>query len=102
MRHALALAVLLLAAPALAGEVMIHVGHNVLDPAQVTIKAGDSVVFHNMDLMPGGHTVVSDDGKLSSPPLDKNGQWRHKFDEPGTYSFHIKEHPKASAKVIVE
>jgi len=102
MRRALVLAILLFAAPALADEVMIHVGHNKLDPAAVTIQAGDTVVFHNLDQMPGGHTVVSDDGELSSPPLDKDAQWSHTFDEPGTYAFHIKEHPGAKATVVVE
>ena len=60
------------------------------------------MVFHNLDAMPGGHTVVSDGGDLSSPPLDKDEQWSHTFAEAGTYDFHIKEHPGAKVKVIVE
>jgi plastocyanin len=93
---------LLLASPAVADEVMVHVGHNKLDPAVVKVKAGDTVVFHNLDQMPGGHTVVADDGDLSSPPLEKDGKWSHTFVMPGTYGFHIKEHPGAKAQVIVE
>lgn len=94
--------VVLLASPALAGDVMVHVGHNKLDPAVVKVKAGDTVVFHNLDQMPGGHTVVADDGDLSSPPLEKGGQWSHTFVMPGSYGFHIKEHPSAKATVVVE
>lgn len=97
-----ALFALLLAGPALADEVMVHVGHNKIDPAVVNVKVGDTVVFHNLDQMPGGHTVVADDGALSSPPLDKDASWSHTFDKAGTYGFHIKEHPTAKAKVIVE
>ncbi|MBW2236742.1 MAG: cupredoxin domain-containing protein [Deltaproteobacteria bacterium] len=98
----LVLALLLAAAPASAGNFMVHVGHDKLNPAQVKIKAGDTVVFHNMDQMPGGHTVVSEDGELQSPPLALDGKWSHTFVMPGKYQFHIKEHPGAKATVIVE
>ena len=98
----LVLAILLAAAPASAADFMVHVGHNKLDPAQVKIKAGDSVVFHNLEQMPGGHTIVSDDGELQSPPLAMDGKWSHTFVMPGKYPFHIKEHPGAKATVIVE
>jgi plastocyanin len=86
----------------LAAEVMVHVGHNKLDPAEVSIAAGDTVIFHNTAEMPGGHTIVSDDGELSSPPLAKDAQWSHSFEAPGSYSFHIKQHPHAKAVVKVE
>jgi len=98
----LVLALLLAAGPAAAGDVMIHVGHNKLDPAKVKIQAGDSVVFHNMDKMPGGHMIVSEDGELKSPPLAMDGKWSHTFVMPGQYKFHIKEHPDAKATVTVE
>jgi plastocyanin len=91
-----------LAGSAAADDVMIHVSHNSLDPAEVKVKAGDSVVFHNLVAMPGGHTVVSDDGELSSPPLEKDGKWSHTFVMPGRHGFHIKEHPGAKATVQVE
>jgi len=61
---AAALLGLVLALPAAAGEVTISVGHNKIDPAKVTLKAGDTVVFHNLDEMPGGHTVVAADGSF--------------------------------------
>ena len=96
------LAVFLAAAPASAGDVMIHVSHNKLEPTQVKLKPGDSVVFHNLVHMPGGHSIVSDDGELQSPPLAMDGKWSHTFVMPGKYPFHIKEHPGAKATVIVE
>jgi plastocyanin len=85
-----------------AEETMVHVGHNRLDPAEVSIPAGDAVIFHNMDEMPGGHTIVADDGSFSSPPLAKDEKWSHTFAEPGAYAYHIKEHPDAKGKVVVE
>jgi plastocyanin len=86
----------------LAAEVMVHVGHNSLHPSEISIEAGDAVIFHNMDEMPGGHTIVSEDGALSSRPLKKNETWSHEFTEPGEFELHIKEHPDARMKVTVK
>jgi plastocyanin len=100
----LCLAIFWLAAswPAYAGETMIHVGHNKLDPAEVVVAAGDSVVFHNLDAMPGGHTIVADDGSFESTDLGKNESWSHTFDEPGVYTYSIKQHPSAKGTITVE
>jgi plastocyanin len=94
--------VVLLVPAAYAGELMVHVGHNKLDPAEATIAAGDTVVFHNLDEMPGGHTIVADDGSFESPGLAKDASWSHTFEAAGTYPYHIKEHPGAKGKIIVE
>jgi plastocyanin len=91
-----------LATAAWAGEVTVNVGHNKIDPAEVTIQAGDTVVFHNLDQMPGGHTVVADDGSFESPPLMKDEEWRHTFAKPGTHAIHIKQHPGAKGTITVE
>lgn len=100
---ALAAAMAFLAAPLVGGaETLIQVGHNRLEPADVTISAGETVTFHNEDLMPGGHTIVSDDESFSSPPLGEDESWSHTFDEAGTFPYHIQQHPSAKGKVIVE
>jgi plastocyanin len=104
-RTAAAAAALLLglAAPAAwAGEVTVRVGHNKIDPAAVTIQAGDTVVFHNLDQMPGGHTIAADDGSFESPALMKDEEWRHTFAEPGKHAIHIKQHPGAKGTITVE
>ncbi|MDH3519988.1 MAG: hypothetical protein OEM49_05970 [Myxococcales bacterium] len=99
----IALALLsLTSAGAFAADVMVHVGHNRLDPAAVSIAVGDTVTFHNMDAMPGGHTVATEDGALSSPPLQKDQAWSHKFTEPGSFGFHIVEHPAAKTTIVVK
>lgn len=106
MRRRLSLCVLaafvLVALPASAGDVMVHVGHNKLDPSEVKVAAGTKVVFHNLDAMPGGHTIVADDGSFESPGLEKDQQWSHVFTEPGVHAYSIKEHPTAKGKIIVE
>jgi len=95
-------AVSLAAASAQAGDVMVHVGHNSVDPAEIKIEAGTTVVFHNIHEMPGGHTVAADDGSFESPPLAKDEKWKHTFEKPGSYGIHIKQHPLAKGVVIVE
>jgi plastocyanin len=106
MRRIVPLAALLalLAAPlgALAADTRVEVGHNRLAPARVEIAVGDSVTFHNVDQMPGGHTVVADDGSFSSPPLAKDQDWSHTFEKAGSFGVHIKEHPGAKATVEVK
>lgn len=98
----LAGALLLVAAPAAwADDAMVHVGHGKLDPAEVTVSAGDTVVFHNVDAMPGGHTVVADDGAFRSPALEKDQQWSHTFTEAGRHPYRISEHPDAQGVIVV-
>lgn len=80
----------------------VEVSHNSLSPTQVTIQAGETVTFHNQVQMPGGHTIVADDGSFASPPLEKDGTWSHTFDAAGAYSYHIEEHPSAKGTVTVE
>ncbi|MEE9279573.1 MAG: cupredoxin domain-containing protein [Myxococcota bacterium] len=105
MRRSLALAaaITLLAAPLAAlAETVVQVGHNRLEPADVTVKTGETVRFHNQDRMPGGHTIVADDGKFSSPPMGEDESWSHTFDEAGSFPYHIEQHPSATGTVTVE
>ncbi len=60
------------------------------------------VVFHNLDRMPGGHTVVADDGSFGGPGLAKDEKGSHTFSKPGVYSYSIKEHPSAKGRIVVE
>ena len=80
----------------------VKVGHNRLEPAEITVPVGTTVTFHNEDEMPGGHSIVADDGSFKSPGLAKGQDWTHKFDKAGTYSYSIKEHPTAKGKVVVK
>jgi plastocyanin len=98
---AFATALFFAAAPALA-DVTVEVGHNHITPAKVTIKKGESVTFHNVDEMPGGHTVAAEDGSWQSPPLAKDADYTHKFDAAGTVKVKILQHPKATGEIVVE
>lgn len=98
----LLMAFVLASLPVHADEVMVHVGHNKLEPAELTVAPGTTVVFHNLDAMPGGHTIVADDGSFQSPGLAKDEKWSHVFTEPGVHAYSIKEHSSAKGKIIVE
>jgi plastocyanin len=89
------------ASGALAHGVTVQVGHNRISPTEITVSVGQVVHFENLDEMPGGHTLVADDGSFKSPGLAKDEGWHHTFTKPGTYTYHIQEHPKAVGKVIV-
>jgi plastocyanin len=105
MRHPLwAAAVLLLASvvAVLAKEVTVKLGYGGLAPARVTIGKGDTVVFQNTQDMPGGYTVVADDGSFRSPALAKDKTWSHTFEEAGTYAVHLREHPAAGGEIVVK
>lgn len=97
-----ALIVLLACSASWAKEFTVQVGHGRLEPAEVKIGVGDSVVFHKQDPMPGGHTIVADDGAFTSPPLSKDQSWSQTFKVPGSHPYHIKEHEGAKGKVVVE
>ncbi len=88
-------------APALA-DVTVAVGHSSFDPATVTIKKGESVTFHNIHEMPGGHTVVADDGSWKSPPLKLNEDFKKTFEASGTVKIHLEQHPKTTGEIVVE
>jgi plastocyanin len=89
------------AVPAAADNARVTVGHNLLQPANLTLSIGQTVEFYNKDEMPGGHTIVADNGTFTSPPLKKGETWSHTFDRAGVYSIHIKQHPDAKATITV-
>jgi plastocyanin len=99
---AAALALFAWAGAAGAADVVVQVSHNHLDPVEVTVAPGTTVEFHNQVEMPGGHTIVADDGSFSSPPLAKDQTWSHTFDKAGMYHYHIQQHPTAKGVVIVK
>jgi plastocyanin len=97
-----ALALLALSGAAAAADAVVKVSHSQCDPAEITVAPGTTVEFVNTVEMPGGHTLVADDGSFSSPPLMKDQTWPHIFEKPGRYAYHIKQHPNTKGVVIVK
>jgi plastocyanin len=69
-------------------------------PNSVTIKAGTTVTWANMDDEP--HSVVSDTRLFRSGAVDTNEAFSFKFDKPGTYHFTCAIHPRMVGTIIVE
>ena len=70
------------------------------NPALLTVKAGSTVTWTNMDDEP--HTVVSDTGVFKSGGMDTNESFSYKFDKPGTYHFTCSIHPRMVGTIVVQ
>jgi plastocyanin len=78
----------------------ITVKNFMFSPTPLTVKAGTTVTWTNMDDEP--HTVVSDSGLFKSGGMDTNESFSFKFDKPGTYRFACSIHPRMVGTIVVE
>ena len=69
-------------------------------PTDLTIKAGTTVTWKNLDGEP--HTVVNDAGLFRSAALDQNDTFQFKFDKPGVYKIFCGIHPNMRATITVQ
>lgn len=69
-------------------------------PTPLTVKAGSTVTWTNLDDEP--HTVVSDTGLFKSGAMDTNESFSFKFDRPGTYRFTCSIHPRMVGTIVVQ
>jgi plastocyanin len=104
--NAVATAMLLAGSPAAIGAAQAQQANAVViknfdfAPMSLTVKAGTSVTWKNLDGEP--HTVTSADGLFRSGAIDQNESYTFKFDKPGTYKYVCSIHPKMMAAVIVQ
>lgn len=69
-------------------------------PAEIRIRAGQSVEWVNLD--PVEHTATADDGSWGSELLKEGERYVRRFDTPGRYTYHCIPHPQMQGVVIVE
>ena len=69
-------------------------------PMSLTIKAGSTVTWKNLDGEP--HTVVNDAGLFRSSALDQNDTFQFRFDKPGVYKIFCGIHPTMKETIIVQ
>ena len=69
-------------------------------PATITIKAGATVKWLNLDDEP--HTVFSNAGLFRSSALDTKESFSFTFDKPGTYHYLCTIHPQMLGTIVVE
>ena len=71
------------------------------NPAEVTVKAGDTVTWVNNDTV--GHDVTGDDFKSGDAGAMQNGDtFEHTFDAAGTFDYVCSVHPGMEGSVTVE
>ena len=88
------------AAGGAAEAVKIEVRNFMFGPETLTVKAGSTVVWRNLDQEP--HTVVSDSGLFRSGAVDTNETFSFKFDRPGIYHYFCTIHPRMVGTVVVQ
>jgi amicyanin len=92
-------AMLLATTPALAADVAVKIENFTFGPQNLTVKAGTTVTWINVDNMP--HTVVSPN-TFRSKMLDTGGTYSFTFTTPGTYKYFCSLHPPMTGTVVVE
>jgi plastocyanin len=70
-------------------------------PATLTIAAGSTVTWTNLDAAP--HTITADDtSQFASGNIAQNGIFVHTFSAPGTYAYHCSIHTSMKGTIIVK
>jgi len=94
MAHAAALA------EPLTHSVTIEIRGFAYAPRTLTIAAGTTVTWRNLD--PEPHTVRSGDELVRSGALDQDETYSVRFDKPGTYHYGCSIHPQMSGTITVQ
>ena len=90
---------LLPAGAARAEDIAVHIDNFVFEPAQLTVKIGQTVTWTNRDDIP--HTVVCA-GKFRSKTMDTDGTFTFTFTTAGEYKYFCSLHPHMQGVVKVE
>jgi len=69
-------------------------------PANIRIKAGETVVFTNEDDAP--HTATADNGAFDTGRLDKGESKSVEFSEAGIFEYFCDLHPSMKARITVQ
>ena len=88
------------ATPAGAGEIHVAIDNFTFSPQQITVKAGDTVIWTNRDDIP--HTATSTTKSFGSAALDTGESFSFTFATPGSFSYFCALHPHMTGSVVVE
>ena len=83
-----------------AADVTVKIDNFTFGPQKLTVKAGDTVTWENVDDIP--HTVVATNRSFKSKALDTNDKFSFTFTTPGTFEYFCSLHPHMKASVVVE
>lgn len=68
-------------------------------PAELTVSAGDTVVWTNDDAL--AHTASADSGAWSSPELQRGERFQFVPTRAGRFPYHCSAHPVMRATLVV-
>ena len=69
-------------------------------PADLTVNAGDAVVWTNKDPFP--HTVTATGGAFDSKPLPAGQTWKYRAQKKGDYAYVCTLHPTMTGVIHVK
>jgi plastocyanin len=93
------LAAMLYAGAAHAADAVVKIKTFMFMPMNLTITAGSTVTWTNLDEEP--HTVTSVDGLFRSGGIDGGGTYRFQFVKPGVYKYSCSIHPQMVGTITV-
>jgi plastocyanin/uncharacterized membrane protein len=67
-------------------------------PAQITVKPGETVEWKNADIF--AHTVTADDGSFDSGLIQPGQSWKMTVEKAGTIAYHCTPHPNMKATLV--
>jgi len=70
-------------------------------PAEVAIKAGDTVRWTNHEKRTSHSVLFPFEGGLESERLFPEESWQRRFEKPGRYDYHCGPHPEMKGVVVV-
>jgi amicyanin len=88
------------ASPARAADTEVKIDNFTFNPPQITVKAGDTVVWTNHDDIP--HTVTSKTMVFRSKAMDTDDKFSFTFATPGSYAYFCSSHPHMTGTIVVE
>jgi plastocyanin len=80
--------------------IRVTIANGQFNPAQVTIKKGQTVTWTNTDAR--DHTVDADNKAFASGVLKKGDKYSQQFNKAGKFGYGCKLHPRMKGTVTVE
>jgi cupredoxin-like protein len=81
-------------------DITINIVNMAFQPASVTAKVGQKVVWKNKDITT--HTATADSGEFVSPFIDPGGQFSFTVSSVGEFAYHCSVHPAMKATLTGE
>jgi plastocyanin len=82
------------------GKNAVTIQNFAFSPANITIKAGQSITWTNEDSV--GHSATADDNSWDTGVLSQGQSKSVTFAKAGKYTYHCSVHPNMKATVVVQ